>query len=183
MLKVSTNKIIIIFRYSDGTGGCDGCLNWKGVGFRHKGGPGGFKWPNVGETNNNGLKWTVEVLEAIYTDEDFPVNFAPGLSISLKDSGKSRADLWAFASIVAVEYGIETNNKVCDGNLKDNPTTFQCNEDLGEPNCKVNLPRSFKFVTGRKDCIEIGDQPYKSTKKENHPNVCNTFSNIQNDDY
>ena len=23
-------------RYSDGTGGCDGCLNWDGMGFRFK---------------------------------------------------------------------------------------------------------------------------------------------------
>merc|ERR1719210_2086290 len=76
-------------KYSDGTGGCDGCLNWEGVGFRHKDATDNFKFPNVGKTNNNGLKWTVEVLEAIYTNATFPINLAPALSISLKDSGKS----------------------------------------------------------------------------------------------
>ena len=155
-------------------------MNWEGVGFRHKDATDNFKFPNVGKTNNNGLKWTVEVLEAIYTNATFPINLAPALSISLKDSGKSRADLWAFASIVAVEYGVETNNKVCEGNLNNNPTSVQCNEDLGEPNCKVNLPKNFKFLTGRKDCTEIGDQPYKSTKEESHPNVSRHFSKYHN---
>ena len=30
---------------------------------------------------------------------------------SLAASGKSRADLWSFASAVAVEWGLERNNK------------------------------------------------------------------------
>ena len=58
-------------KYQDGTGGCDGCLNWEGVFFKFKGG-GKFKFPNVGETNNNGLGFTVELLEGIYTDPNFP---------------------------------------------------------------------------------------------------------------
>ena len=59
-------------KYKDGSGGCDGCLNWDGVGFRFEDAPNKFKYENVGETNNNGLKFTVEVLEAIYTDAKFP---------------------------------------------------------------------------------------------------------------
>ena len=60
-------------KYQDGTGGCDGCLNWEGVGFRYDNlGSGHWRWPNVGETNNNGLSWTVEILEGIYTDPNFP---------------------------------------------------------------------------------------------------------------
>ena len=32
------------------------------------------------------------------------------------------------------------------------------------------LPR-IKFYTGRKDCTEFGDEPYKATKHESHPNA------------
>ena len=47
-------------KYSDETGGCDGCLNWSGVGFRYEDSPGKFKYENVDKTTNNGLKYTVE---------------------------------------------------------------------------------------------------------------------------
>ena len=33
------------------------------------------------------------------------------LPVSLAASGKSRADLWSFASSVAVEWGLDRNNK------------------------------------------------------------------------
>ena len=61
---------------------------------------------------------------------------APALSESLKESGKSRADLWALGTIAAVEYAVESNNMYCDGTFADNPGQ-QCNEDLGTDNCKV----------------------------------------------
>ena len=32
------------------------------------------------------------------------------------------------------------------------------------------MPR-IKFYTGRKDCTEFGDKPYKATKHESHPNA------------
>ena len=60
-------------KYQDGTGGCDGCLNWEGVGFRYDNPVSGhWRWPNVGVTNNNDLALTVEILEGIYTDPNFP---------------------------------------------------------------------------------------------------------------
>ena len=59
-------------RYTDESGGCDGCLNWEGVGFRHTEAS-KFAYSNVGATNNNGLGYTVEVLEGIYTDPTFPL--------------------------------------------------------------------------------------------------------------
>ena len=64
-------------RYVDGTGGCDGCLNWAGVGTKFRGDEAG-KWlhPNVGSSSfggNNGLERTVWVLEEIYTNASFPV--------------------------------------------------------------------------------------------------------------
>ena len=86
-----------------------------------------FRWKygleqfdDLHETNNNGLGYTVELLEEIYTNPKFPRGMAPSLEISLKESGKSRADLWAFAAITAVEYGIETNNAVCDDTFDNN---------------------------------------------------------------
>ena len=129
-----------------------------------------LSFPNVGKTNNNGLMYTVEVLEGIYTRAGFPTNQAPALNVSLQDSGKSRADLWAFATIVAVEYSVETNNMICEGTYNDNPRP-QCNEDIGEDDCIVNFPSRIAFKTGRKDCTEVGDQPYKATKEESHPNA------------
>ena len=55
-------------------------------------------------------------LEKIYTDKDWP-NYenakAPSLEVSLKDSGKSRADLWQFAANVALEKTIERANHAC----------------------------------------------------------------------
>ena len=139
-----------------------------------------FRWKygleqfdNVKETNNNGLGYTVELLEEIYTNPKFPKGMAPSLEISLKESGKSRADLWAFAAITAVEYGIETNNAVCDDTFDNNMDApkAQCNQEKGQPHCKVNVPEGgLKFQTGRTDCTEFGDKPYKATKIESHPN-------------
>ena len=80
---------------------------------------------------------------------------APSLAISLRDSGKSRADLWAFAAIVATEYGIETNNMLCDGTFNNNPE-IQCSDRIGTNDCRINLSRSLKFQTGRKDCTSTG---------------------------
>ena len=43
-----------------------------------------FSLPDVGLTNNNGMRATVELLEAIYTRPDFPQARAPYLTTSLK---------------------------------------------------------------------------------------------------
>ena len=67
------------------------------------------------------------------------------MNVSLKASGKSRADLWAFATIAAVEYSVETNNMVCDGTYTDYNyhksyhQGLQCNQWKGTPDCKVML--------------------------------------------
>ena len=81
------------------------------------------------ETNNNGLEHTVAVLEELYTNKNFP-NGAMKLTKPLKESGKSRylenikrlyllkfsrADLWAYAGKVAVEFTTEQNNFQCAG--------------------------------------------------------------------
>ena len=44
---------------------------------------------DIKETNNNGLEYTVAVLEELYTNPNFPEK-AVTLDTSLKSSGKSR---------------------------------------------------------------------------------------------
>ena len=74
--------------------------------------------PDVTLTNNNGLLYTADILEEIYTNPDFPAKAKVSLDVSMKDSGKSCADLWAFAALVAVQYGINENNLACEGKGK-----------------------------------------------------------------
>ena len=61
------------------------------------------------------LTYLFQVL--MYLSIFFPIFRTPNLQTSMYESGKSRADLWAFAAIVAVEFGVETNNGVCDGSF------------------------------------------------------------------
>ena len=70
--------------------------------------------PDALKTDNSGLEMTADILEEIFTNKDFP-NTALALDQSLAESGKSRADLWTFASAVAVEWGVIRNNRGCDG--------------------------------------------------------------------
>ena len=59
----------------DGTGGCDGCLNWKHMG---EPAPSPFKkedfyaFPPANRTDNNGLGDLAIALEWIYTTIDWP---------------------------------------------------------------------------------------------------------------
>ena len=103
-------------RYTDGTGGCDGCLNWSGVGAAIPD-PNDqedfYKFDPVNQTDNNGLGTIVEVLELIYTTIDWPFKEA-SLTGSLQQLGKSRADLWQFAGLVALERSLERANRACD---------------------------------------------------------------------
>ena len=109
-------------RYNDSSGGCDGCLNWTGMQFRF---PGSgkikftYQYPDIKEGNNNGLEFTVAILETLYTDKDFP-STAIGLPESLKSSGKSRADLWAYAAKVGIEHSVEVNNYHCENKPPEN---------------------------------------------------------------
>ena len=56
---------------------------------------------------------------------------------------------------------------VCDGIQYSNRP--DCNYEAGKPECKIVLPRNFQFKTGRKDCTELGELPYVTTKHEEHP--------------
>merc|ERR1719266_1323480 len=159
-------------KYADGTGGCDGCLNWHGMDQKLPAVAGGRNLPVEAGAGNNGLGKTVRDLEQIYTIANFPWG-APALTSSPQELGWSRADLWAFSSFMAVEFGVVVNNMKCDeGNDVQNrgSSWFGCSHHLGDPDCKVNIERSFQFQTGRSDCTEHDEEfPYKATKEEKHP--------------
>ena len=178
--------------YKDGTGGCDGCLNWDKMGTDA---PSPFKGPmfpstgiaqdtycqhqfeKVNKTDNNGLDRLVFYLEKMYSSTDFPPG-APNLDASLKSSGKSRADLWQFAANVALERTIERSNFGCRHDFfqrQQVPLLEGVNAGKGFAygvwKCKIKLNKPFKFQFGRKDCIPTYmDQPYKTEKEENHAN-------------
>ena len=117
--------------YADGkdVNGCDGCLHPGGMGtdflqqeYNDKGMPiknsgtkmGDMKFPDVTKTDHNGLLYTADLLEVVYTDPAFPKIKGVVLEKSMKESGKSRADLWHFAALVAIHYGANNNNLACN---------------------------------------------------------------------
>eukprot|EP00928_Gymnodinium_smaydae_P059961 TRINITY_DN4346_c0_g2_i1.p1 TRINITY_DN4346_c0_g2~~TRINITY_DN4346_c0_g2_i1.p1 ORF type:complete len:1442 (-),score=139.16 TRINITY_DN4346_c0_g2_i1:48-4373(-) len=151
--------------YKDGTGGCDGCLDWHGVGRHH-----GAQVVGT-DGHNNGLWVVAETLQAVYERTDFPSG-APYLPVPLWASNKSRADLWALATLVAVDISIDLNNYVCGRPL--GTVHGQYHPRLGESDCEVEKPRDFVFQTGRKDCSGhpwegANSRPYMTCKKESHP--------------
>merc|ERR550519_313046 len=157
-------------KYTDGpeegsVNGCDGCLNWDGMGFEFNetwfvGNPDNQSsvnhftqsYPKKNATDNNGLAGTVIALEMIYTNASWPPMARP-LNISLKDSGKSRADLWAFAATVALEIEIVRANYACDIDLERQQVTIL----EGREKCDIKLHKPLKFQYGRRDCLpELG---------------------------
>merc|ERR1711923_28725 len=168
---------------ADGSGGCNGCLNNHGMGLetRHNCSKPDDKTvsekrkdlPDALKTDNSGLEITADILEEIFTNKDFP-NTAPSLDQSLADSGKSRADLWSFASAVAVEWGFIRNNRGCDGDPigeldQDHKHCPHLREK--DADCRIEWPEPLKFYTGRSDCSsEPGLKPYETTVEESHPN-------------
>ena len=89
----------------------------------------------------------------------------PSLEISLKQSGKSRSDLWQLAGLVALEQALERANRACD-------LDFHARQQVtlleGRDKCEFKLTKPLKFLTGRADCIS--DDPegrgYVTTKPE-----------------
>ena len=134
--------------------------------------------PNGVKTDNAGLEMTADMLEEIFTNKDFPQDVEP-LKVSLAESGKSRADLWSFASLVGVEWGIERNNLACEGKANaDSREWGDCPHYMeGEPDCRVEWPwaEPLKFYTGRSDCqAGTGLRAYETTREESHPNPVGT---------
>ena len=96
------------------TGGCNGCLNFQNMGRETRGknclrGQSCDLDTHEKVTDNNNLLWVARVLEILYTERNPPFSRARKfrLRTSLRDSGKSRADLWAYAGLVAMETGTE----------------------------------------------------------------------------
>ena len=77
----------------DGTGGCDGCLNWHGVTDHvedhiadlDKQPERWYTVPAVNRTDNNGLLWVVEAMERIYTTIDWPFTVRSDEILLFKD--------------------------------------------------------------------------------------------------
>ena len=135
--------------YADGTGGCDGCLNWGGMDSEtpnpndeaHK-----YKFDPINATDNKGLDGAAKFLEVIYTTLDWPL-VTPSLTASLHQSGKSRADLWQLAGLVALEQALERANRACDLDFhgRQQVTLLE-----GRDKCEIKLTKPLKFLTGRK---------------------------------
>ena len=169
------NKVIrLVFHdcvpYDDGkggsTGGCDGCLNWEGMNdpirsvFIDKKDYYTFKPHN--RTNNQLLNKVARHLEKIYKTINWPY-VKPTLEVSLHQSGKSRADLWQFAGLVALEVAIERANRACD---LDYHQRQQVRLLEGRKECEIKLTKPLKFMTGRKDCISQYKNGYKTDRAE-----------------
>ena len=78
-------------RYTDGSGGCDGCLEWKGVGVRRMNEKDSFSDPDILLSDNNGLSTVVEVLEEVYTNPSYLASKAgvPAGGASLRETGEA----------------------------------------------------------------------------------------------
>jgi len=157
--------------YTDGSGGCDGCIYWGEIGERFtEQSKTQFSLPRFNRGNNSGLGPTVEVMEEIYTNPDFPTK-APKLEQSLQNCGKSRADLWALAGIVAIEQGIVDQNLGCQ--YPDEPrmkVLQQCVRNAKEDSCFVDYSNPAVFKTGRADCVTSEPKAFMSAKREEQPN-------------
>ena len=141
------------------TGGCNGCLNFRQMGA--EGGGAESQGCHKSQTcpkgslerriDNNNLLWVARVLELLYTNSRPPFSNSRKfrLDTSLQDAGKSRADLWAYAGLVAIEISSYLHNNFCDPNGEGLcPGQF----DERSPSCHYSLP-NITFRTGRRDCI------------------------------
>merc|ERR1711953_828715 len=183
--------------YADGkdVNGCDGCLHPGGMGtdflqqeYNDKGMPiknsgtkmGDMKFPDVTKTDHNGLLYTADLLEVVYTDPAFPKIKGVVLEKSMKESGKSRADLWHFAALVAIHYGANNNNLACNFKSPDTCGHYRYWAD----DCEMSLKALNSFKTGRKDCTpnhpgfttsmtgdEVVERDFFTKREEIHPNL------------
>ena len=161
------------FKYEDGSGGCNGCLDLDKFELSTN--------ARIPMGKNNGLQWAVAVLEALYMEREFPRNTGlsgsrniPDLEVSLADMGVSRADLWAFAGLVTVESFIMKNNEDCEAGAESTWCEGVVNGNW--TGCEFNLgltKANMKFETGRSDCITSRHPAYLPEPEavEVHPEV------------
>ena len=72
-----------------------------------------YTYKPLNATDNKGLDGAARKLERIYKTIDWPFK-TPSLEVSLYQSGKSRADLWQLAGLIALEQTVERANRACD---------------------------------------------------------------------
>mmetsp|Transcript_40705 Transcript_40705/g.95624 ORF Transcript_40705/g.95624 Transcript_40705/m.95624 type:complete len:430 (+) Transcript_40705:130-1419(+) len=187
-------------RYKDGSGGCDGCMKFYDMFRKYNDLASGDK-RNLNRADpvagtNNGLQLAADILEEIYTDPKFPSR-SEIMDASLKETGKSRADLWAFAAMVASDYAMMENNLGCDGQS----SCGHLYNEIDVPfECKISTSRRLVFKTGRRDCPEEDKadegadgrvktmvyelpeghryRPYETTKVEDNPNPSGNASMV-----
>ena len=166
--------------------GCNGCLNFEGMGNIYleeicgtgktkdcSEVAGGIRPKTQLKTDNNNLQWVARVLEEVYKNPTFGPEKLKDFNVSLFESGKSRADLWAYAGLVAVQWGTERNNRYCNtkGNTKPGLCWNQINDE--SPSCLIDLPTP-AFRYGRSDCIPTctGEDNFDfcTLNEEVHPN-------------
>ena len=149
-------------------------------------------WPKQTKTNNNKLQLSARSLELIYTLTDWPPG-AKELSSSLKESGKSRADLWQFAGNVALERVIKMSNENCNNDIygqnihksRSNPERHVSAIE-GRQKCEMKLEKPIPFRSGRIDCIpneslKWSPYPFEATKEEKHSNPHGTGDRVIKD--
>ena len=100
--------------------------------------------------------------------------------LSLYQSGKSRADLWQFAGLVALEQLIERSNRACD---LDYHQRQQVRLLEGREKCEIKLTKPLKFMTGRKDCITDRKRTYKTGKKEVFLKTTGLYTNFGSEQF
>ena len=101
-------------------------------------------------SSNHGLQHSVAILEKLYTDVNFPKmkRRDPKLKASPYELGISRADLWAFAGLVALDQFQSTTKELC----RKKPFETMCGDN--STSCFAPFPENSKkiFKTGRIDC-------------------------------
>jgi len=174
-------------------GGCDGCLNWEGMDKMNEVPKGNMAhtapvWPSYRalpvnyHTDNNKLSTTAMALEWIYTDPGWPQG-APELSLSLQNSGKSRADLWQLAANTALEIEIAKANYGCSHKVSFQQQVVALE---GRDKCLMRLHSPLPFQYGRIDCVKDEEQaksefPFEATQKESHFNSFGQASRVLED--
>ena len=94
----------------------------------------------------------------------------PSLWASLQQLGKSRADLWQFAGLVALERALERANRACD---LDYWARQQVTLLEGRDACEFKLRSPLKFWSGRSDCVseDKDGRGFKASKEEKQPRM------------
>ena len=92
------------------------------------------------------------------------------MEASLQQLGKSRADLWQFAGLVALERSLERANRACD---LDKWARQQVTLLEGRAACEIKLRAPLRFWSGRADCVseDEGGRGFKAAKEEVQPRL------------